>query len=363
MNSTFDATPLIGEQRYNNIIAFHGKSNGDVFIQESLVPFFLMLMNVQAAHPEKTTFSLYTPISQIYATSADDIKGRSIKSQHQHNCFEFTYVLDGDMYQIVEGKRYYYPTGSCCLMNRNTLHTEEFSSDYTCVFLSISPDFVQRLMNNDQLLLFKDEQNLYRNLIFRFLQQNMDDSATDRKDFLDFVPKITQNEQVTLVHQIFEDLLYTMITPNYGASFRLLELLCRLIGILGNPEYYNGEHVTAQSNVESLLFSRIDRILSERHGRVTNAQLAKLLSYNGSYLGRIVKKYTGKSLFDYSMPFTMEYFRNQLLTTRKTTAEIATELHFTNLTHLYRLFKKHFGVTPKKYRKLHGSQSLSKRLD
>lgn len=360
MNITFEPTQLVGSQQYKDIVAFHGKGNGDVFVQESLVPFFLMLMNVQAAHPEKTTFSLYTPTSQICAISADGIKGRSAKSQHQHNSFEFTYVLEGDMYQIVEGKRYYYPTGSCCLMNRNTLHTEEFSSDYTCLFLSISPGFVQKLMNNGQPLLFADEQKLYQNLIFRFLQQNMDDSATDRKDFLDFVPKITQNEQVALVHQIFEDLLYTIITPSYGASFRLLELLSRLIGVLGDPEYYNGEHVTAQSNVESLLFSRIERILSERHGRVTNAQLAELLSYNGSYLGRIVKKYTGKSLFDYSMTFTMEYFRSQLLTTRKTTAEIAAELHFTNLTHLYGLFKKHFGTTPKEYRKLHGGRPLKK---
>lgn len=363
MNITFDPTQLAGEQQYKDIVAFHGKGNGDVFVQESLVPFFLMLMNVRAAHPEQTSFSLYTPTSQLYAASASGIKGRNRESQHQHNCFEFTYVLEGDMYQIVEGKRYYYPTGSCCLMNRNTLHTEEFSSDYTCVFLSISPGFVQKLMNNGQPLLFTDEQKLYQNLIFRFLQQNMDDSATDRKDFLDFVPEITQNEQVTLVHQIFEDLLYTMITPNYGASFRLLELLCRLIGVLGDPERYNGEHVTAQSNVESLLFSRIDRILSERNGRVTNAQLAELLSYNGSYLGRIVKKYTGKSLFDYSMTFTMEYFRSQLLTTRKTTAEIAAELHFTNLTHLYGLFKKHFGVTPKEYRRLHGGHSPRKSLD
>lgn len=354
MNITFEPTQLVGSQQYKDIVAFHGKGNGDVFVQESLVPFFLMLMSVQAAHPEKTTFSLYTPTSQLYAASTSGLKGRSAKSQHQHNSFEFTYVLEGDMYQIVEGKRYYYPTGSCCLMNRNTLHTEEFSSDYTCLFLSISPGFVQKLMNNGQPLLFADEQKLYQNLIFRFLQQNMDDSATDRKDFLDFVPKITQNEQVALVHQIFEDLLYTIIMPGYGASFRLLELLSRLIGVLGDPEYYNGEHVTAQSNVESLVFSRIERILSERHGRITNAQLAELLSYNGSYLGRIVKKYTGKSLFDYSMTFTMEYFRSQLLTTRKTTAEIAAELHFTNLTHLYGLFKKHFGTTPKEYRKLHG---------
>ena len=356
MKITVKAIQLAGHQKYEDIIAFHRSEKNDVFYQESLVPFFLMLMNVIASHPEKTSFSLFTPETQLLVPSASGIQGRSVKSQHQHNCFEFTYVLEGSMYQIVEGKRYFYPTGSCCLMNRNTLHTEELSSDYTCIFLSVSPDFVRKLMNEGKPLLFPGEQELYRNLVFNFFQQNLEETDRDTKDFLDFVPRIDQTEQVALVHQIFEDLLHTLVAPAYGASFRLLELLSRLIGVLGDPKLYSGEHVTAQSNVESLLFARIDRILSERHGRITNAELAALLSYNGSYLGRIVKKYTGKSLFDYSMTFTMAYASDQLQHSEKTAAEIATELQFSNLTHFYKIFKDTFGVTPKEYRKQHQTQ-------
>ncbi len=353
MNIKINAISMAGKQRYKDIIAFHSTQNESVFYQESLVPFFLMLMTVEATHPEKTFFSLYTPESQLFAPSAASVKGRGWQSQHQHNCFEFTYVLNGSMYQIVEGKRYFYPTGSCCLMNRNTLHTEEFSTDYTCVFISLGTKFIQNLMNNGHALLFPDEQRLYENLIFRFFRQNLEESNSDEKDFLDFIPKISQTQQVELVHQVFEDLLQTLIVPGYGASFRLLELLSRFVGILGDPACYAGEHVTAQSNVESLLFSRINRILDEKHGRITNAELAVLLNYNGSYLGRIVKKYTGKSLFDYSMIFTMKAASELLLNSNLTVSQIAAELRFSNLTHFYKLFQEHFGLTPKEYRKNH----------
>lgn len=204
MTSTAKTIQYSGKQKLHDIVTFHGSGEDGVFYQESLVPFFLMRMTVKKDNPEASFFSIYTPETQIHVPSAAALKGRGFHSQHQHNCFEFTYVLEGDMYQLVEGKRYYYPTGSCCLMNRNTLHTEERSSDYTCIFLSVSPEFVRKLMNDGKPLLFPGEQALYRNLIFEFFQQNLEDSTKDRKDFIDFVPKITQPEQVERVHQLFE---------------------------------------------------------------------------------------------------------------------------------------------------------------
>ncbi|MBP3478439.1 MAG: helix-turn-helix domain-containing protein [Oscillospiraceae bacterium] len=339
-----------GKKQLDQVIRFHQSDKPSVFYQEILSPFLLMLMTVNADRPKDTYMSVYTPDAQFALSYSDSIQGRREQSQHQHNCFEFTYVIDGSMYQIVEGKRYFYPAGSCCLMNRNTLHTEELSTDFFCLFFTVSSDFVARLMNYGNSLLFPDEQHIFDNLIFRFFERNLQDSTADSKDFLDFIPKITETQQVQLVHQIFEDMLHTLIQPSSGATYRLQELFMQLIAILADPTCYNAVHITAKSNMESSLFARIDQILEERHGRITHAELAEKLSYNGSYLGRIVKKYTGKSLFDYSVTFTMKYAAQQLLETKKTAAQIAAELQFSNRSHFYHLFKRHFGVTPKHYR-------------
>jgi AraC-like DNA-binding protein len=310
-------------------------------------------MTVLPYAPRKSTLMLCTPESG-FQLNVGDIKERSVNNQHQHNCFEFTYVLNGSMYQIVEGARYYYPTGSCCLMDRNMLHTEEISSEFTCLFLSLSAGLTRQMLQSAGSMLFSGEQLIFENEIFRFMRDSLDLKEITRKGFLDFVPKITHTEQISIVHQVFEDILQSLLAPEDGATFRVLGLLMKLTSILCAEKYYNVECIQARSNTESMLLSRIDRILNERHGRITHTELAKILNYNGSYLGRIVKKHTGQSLFEYSTNFAMEYAAKQLQETDRNIADIAAELKFSNRSHFYKLFKNRFGVTPMKYRERMG---------
>lgn len=329
-------------------ISIHAADGSTSFYQEMTAPFTISIM---AVHPEAisdSAFSFFTPSAQFNLPAAE-IKGHD--RMHQHNCFEFAYVLQGNMYQLVEGRRYLYTPGSCCVMNRNTLHTEELSTEFVCIFFSISFEFVERLISNGNGMLFPVEQERFDNLIFHFLEHNLEKDHPDSKDFLDFVPRITETEQKVMVHDIFEKMLNTIISPYYGATYRLQDLFFQLIDILCNPQYYNAVHVTTKSSMESLLFSRIDQLLEEHHGRISNKELVQLLNYNGSYLGKIVKKYTGQSLFDYSMTFTMEYAAKLLKDTEKSVSEIASELKFSNRTHFYKIFEAYYQMTPKEYRR------------
>ena len=318
------------------------------YYHEVLTPFQLTLMSIRADAPERNTLSIFAPGAQVCLPPLPPDAAAGLPSMHHHNCYELTYVVEGSLYQLVNGKRFYYPAGSCCLMNRNTLHAEEDVTDYRCVFLSLGADFVDRWKSFGQGLLFPTEREALENPVSRFLDTGRDEAV--HRDFLDLVPRISQTEQEALVHSLFEDMLRTLIDPGSGASFRLLELLTRLFSVLGDERCYHVSHVTAETGVEELLLSRIDRILSQRHGRVTNRELAALLNYNGSYLGRIVKKHTGKSLFDYSMEFAMAEAAELLGRTALPVAEIAAELRFTNLTHFYSLFRERYGMTPSAYR-------------
>ena len=138
------------------------------------------------------------------------------------------------MYQIVEGRRYLYTPGSCCLMNRDTLHTEETSTDFICIFFSVSSNFIKMLTNYGNPMLFPQEQ--HRNT----------------KDFIDFVPRISAKEQKILVHDIFEQMIFTLLYPYYGSTYHLQDLFFQLIDILCDEQYYQAIHVTAKKNMESL---------------------------------------------------------------------------------------------------------------
>lgn len=168
------------------------------------------------------------------------------------------------------------------------------------------------------------------------------------------MPKITETEQKHIVHDIFEQMISTILNPFYGATYQLQVLFCKLIFVLSDSRYYHVEHISTGSNMDSFLFARIDQLLEEKNGRITNHELSEILNYDGSYIGRIVKKTTGKSLFAYSMTFTMNAAAKLLRSTDKSITRIAEELHFTNRAHFYKLFYQHYHMTPKEYRKSPG---------
>ncbi|HHW49254.1 MAG TPA: AraC family transcriptional regulator [Clostridiaceae bacterium] len=359
MAITIEPTFQNGTRNIDEIISFYGPNELLTFYQKINVPFVMVIMSNHPSDPENNVFSVFSPDSQFNCVSRKSLKGRREDSMHQHDYFELMYVLKGSVYQIVEGKRYYYTTGSCCLMNRYTLHTEELSTDFVNLFICLSPDFVSSMFSHEKSLLFTMEKEYSENLIINFLKQNIRKNHKNLKDFLGFVPLITETQQKVMVHDIFEQMLNTLISPFYGATYRLLDLLSQLMDLLCNPHYYNAIHITTRTRMDSMLFARIGQILEEHNGRISNKEIAKMLNYNGTYLGRIVKKYTGKSFSEYSLTFTMKAAENLLKDSQKSISDIINELNFTNRTQFYKLFKQHYGMTPKEYRKKYGKKNIS----
>ena len=144
------------------------------------------------------------------------------------------------------------------------------------------------------------------------------------------------------------------------ASINFKGLFSLLIANLSNESYYHCTEVLLENNSDALIFSRISHLIEERNGRISRDELARQLNYSGDYINRIVNKFTGLCLFDYSMNFCMKKAAYELTHSDKSITDIASELHFSNRTHFYKLFEEKYGMTPKVYRQRHAEdRSLS----
>jgi YesN/AraC family two-component response regulator len=80
--------------------------------------------------------------------------------------------------------------------------------------------------------------------------------------------------------------------------------------------------------------------------------LAKKFSLSATYVGEYFRKLTGESLQHYITQYKMQLVQHRLANSSLTVSQIASELGFSDESHLNRQFRKHTGgVSPLKYRR------------
>ena len=305
-------------------------------------------------HPneEKDRFIMDTlsPSGSVYVSlTAEEAAQHLSSGLHQHDFFELLFVLEGEVYQNIENRRHLYPTGSLCLLNRNTRHTEEHGTDFRVAFLQLSPEFLQSVYNDFTLQYFAPERDCPATELSEFLEQNLS-GVGSKKEYIDFIP-LQQSARQGDMREIFNKLAAEITDPHRGSSFSVRVLCYRLFTLLADKTVYHTTPVSIGTETESVLYALITQRMRETHGRISRSILEEELHYSGVYLNKIVKKYTGLPLFDYGMTFCMARAAEELVSTDKTVAEIAAALDFTNMTHFYKCFQQLYGETPSKYRK------------
>jgi len=85
--------------------------------------------------------------------------------------------------------------------------------------------------------------------------------------------------------------------------------------------------------------------------KLRSEQLSKHFRISLTYLGRYFKKQTGETLQQYISNYKLRLIETRLLHTDMRINEIATELNFTDESHLNRTFRKYKGMSPSEFRK------------
>ncbi|MBR6405144.1 MAG: helix-turn-helix transcriptional regulator [Lachnospiraceae bacterium] len=267
---------------------------------------------------------------------------------HYHDFYELMIVLEGVVVNHIEGQDYQYPAGSACLINRGLRHAEGFASQAKLLFIGLSPEYIRELEYWCTSSKIPEEQELSDSPMMTFIRQDLQEPGG--RSYLDFFPAYQNERPYHLLHRVAEELLSALIHPFCGASYVIRGKTAEILALL-NSSFYHYANIELALNKDYLLFSRIANFMEEKEGRISRAELARLTNYSADYLNRIVKKYTGLSLYDYGMLFCLRKAENYIKNSDLPISEIAVLCGFSNKTHFYKRFEEQYSLSPGAYRK------------
>lgn len=317
-------------------------------------PFSMTIIVVDPESDEPYQMTVLSPDYYMFVKLNEEEYRQFVlnRGQHMHNTYEIVYVREGEFFQQIEAQRYKFTSRSCCILNRNIRHKEEYTTAFSTVTLSLSPEFLNDLFTGsfDSFFFSETPSDEQSNEIRQFFDTAMHEPDQERKSYLNFVPTYEVAADNDFIHEIFDKLAQYIVSPTPGCGYLFRGLICQMLYRLSNQEHYSTNLINLGTEAESKLFFKITHLMEKNYGRISREELTKQLNYSGNYLNKIVKKYTGMNISEYGFTFSMQRAAWLLKHTDETIYQIALDLGFTDRTHFYRLFKKEFGETPKEYR-------------
>lgn len=265
----------------------------------------------------------------------------NISQLHKHDYLELFFVISGELDFIIEGTHKRYRAGDCCFINQNVRHVEVYQKDFCAIYLSFRSDFMES---------FCADHPAEGSELLSFIKRNT--SQNSEIDYLDFVPAnyaLTRNN-IYDTNLYFEHILEELLLKQPGYMDIISGNLKRLFALLQSPKYYTCMNTRFYQKADFGLFEKtLDYIHSHKY-KITRAQIAEALHYNGNYISDVFLSHTGVTLADYIRDICLQEAAALLLNTELSAAEIIRRLGFENRTTFYQQFKKKYGLTPGEYR-------------
>ena len=95
----------------------------------------------------------------------------------------------------------------------------------------------------------------------------------------------------------------------------------------------------------------MEEIRIPSNGIFSPAEIEKITGYNGDYVERIIKRYTGKTLSAYGREFLVQKAADLLKHTDLSIEEICRRQGYSNRYYFNKIFFEKYGITPSQYRK------------
>lgn len=103
-------------------------------------------------------------------------------------------------------------------------------------------------------------------------------------------------------------------------------------------------------------YNLILQFLNEYHSSITVSDLCKYFGRSKSHISHMFKSRSGMSISEYCNNLKLQDAKKLLLSTDFSVTQIAFDVGFNDVSYFIHLFKKKFGISPLKYRKMSDSE-------
>jgi len=278
--------------------------------------------------------TLHSPMEAWYTDTYNEIQaGRFPIESHWHYFVEILYVTKGEISVICNETTY-------------VLHKDEM--------IFIPPQVVHGILTSNKnygdYVVLRFDANLMKfsmgympsvNTVTKLYKQEKDLKLTfSKEDFTDFD-----------LDNFFNTCLIESDAKNYGYDqFMQYHVSLLLIRIF---RYWHEHGISLDQAIEEDTFNIHDILMyidKHSHEHIRMDTLAKKCNMSYSYFAKVFHELYGQSCKEYIEFIRLSKVENLLLFTDYDLNYISSETGFSDCSHLIRVFKRRYGVTPKKYR-------------
>jgi len=261
-------------------------------------------------------------------------------ASHRHHSFELIYVLKGRGRHIINQNDFAYEPGDLFLLNTDDRHEFKPGAPSEICIIDFTGSFFAFIRSDEK-------ENFQSPGFFEQMEYIFHNQYRLKGNI------VTHEADKKLVHSLVSRLVWEKEHDQYGKEelsrnivFLLLQLISRYI------HDYSGfpvKTVRAQRVVREIVNYIHQHIYDKEYIRVEN--IAKHFHKSRDHMSLYFKRQAGITLKEYILSYLLELAKTRLLYSDLPISRIASELNFTDESHLNKIFKKRMGISPNAFRK------------
>lgn len=251
--------------------------------------------------------------------------------KHSHDYVEIVYMCSGSTTHIVNGDKIELRTGELLFLCQSA--KQEIlpaGKDDIAVNFMVMPEFFDHTLK-----MIGEEDTPLKSFIVDCLKSKHSNMGYMHFKVSDVLP----------VQNLLENLIWTLV---YGApnkrSINQITMGLVFLQLIGCTEKM------VQSSTSDDITVKVLRYIEEKYRTGSLRELSEILHYDISSISREIKDKTGKTYTELVWEKRLSQSCFLLKNTNMTIDEIAINVGYENISYFYRLFKKRYGISPKKYR-------------